>query len=31
MTKLIKWGNTHKYFWTILTVVLIVGMMYSRM
>jgi len=27
MTKLIKWGNTHKYFWTILMVVLIVGMM----
>ena len=27
MTKLIKWGNTHKFFWTILMVVLIVGMM----
>ena len=27
MTKLIKWGNTHKFFWTILTVVIIVGMM----
>ena len=27
MTKLIKWGNTHKYFWAILMVVLIVGMM----